>query len=279
MAKTRKTYRQLREEAGPYDSYRLVTIQIENGIAIVEMRDPETLNAFSVRMCGELRRCFAQLELDDDVAAIVLTGTGGAFSAGGDLRQMKAGHTEPIETYEFIRSEFGGVALAIVKLGKPVIAAVNGAAMGVGFFTALACDMIIAAEDAVFGTAYIHLGLMPLGVSYILARSVGYHRAFELCALAPNISAAEGQALGFVNRVVAHDELRDRSAELAATLATRSPRAMRFCKEVLRKSVQSDLEDHLLLGEAIQPLLLETEEHREALEAFLRRPKTDRERS
>lgn len=163
--------------------------------------------------------------------------------------------------------------LSIVNLDKPVLAAVQGVAMGVGFFTALACDMIVACGEARFGSAYVHLALTPLGISHILARSVGYHRAYEICALGDPLSGEDAYRLGLVNRLTAPDRVQAEAEALALRLAEGPPRALAFCKQFLRDAVQADLGEHLARGEAVQPLLMSSEDHREAVAAFLEKRK------
>lgn len=248
--------------------YRVVKVERADRILTITLNEPEALNAYSARMTGELRRALGEAAEDPDVRVVILTGAGKAFSAGGDMRMMRAGDLPPAVLHEFVRVEFGGVIHGIVSTDKPVIAAVNGHAMGVACFTVLACDLIVASERAQLGTAYIHLGLSPLGVSYLLAKSIGYARAYELCALGEVLDARRAEALGLVNRVVPHEKLMDEARALAKRLAEGPSRALGFTKRLLRQAVQADLEEHLAAGEAIQPLLLWTEDHREAVSAF-----------
>jgi 2-(1,2-epoxy-1,2-dihydrophenyl)acetyl-CoA isomerase len=167
---------------------------------------------------------------------------------------MRDSGSTPLERHEFIRHEFGGLIKQIVAMDKPVIAAINGYAMGVGLFTALSCDMIIASDQAKFGTDYIHLGLTPLGVSYLLAKILGYCRAYELCALSDVFDARRAEALGVVNCVVPHERPLDETRKIAGRLADGPPRGLGFIKQLLRRAVHPDLEEHQLLGEAVQPL-------------------------
>lgn len=263
-----RTYREQIAAAGPALPYQRLRVSIADRVATIAMDDPETLNAFSIKMTSELRHALHGMAEHPDVAAIILTGSAGAFSAGGDLRQMQETEATPAERYEFIRHEFGGVIEAIARCDKPVIAAVNGHAMGVGLFAALACDMILSARSARFGTAYIKLALTPLGVSFILARALGYARAFEFCALGSILSADQMHGLGLINRVVADGDLTMEALAVAQRLAEGPPRALAFTKQILRQAAYRDLGDHLLIGEAVQPLCLASDDHREALAAF-----------
>jgi 2-(1,2-epoxy-1,2-dihydrophenyl)acetyl-CoA isomerase len=268
MTTPRRTYRDLVEERGPISEFRVVLIEREGTVETITLNDPAALNAYSPRMTGELQLALRRAEDDPAVRAVILTGAGRAFSAGGDLRMMRSGDLPPAESHEFVRREFGGVVNQIVSMDTPVVAAVNGHAMGVAFFTVLACDMVVASEQARFGTAYIHLGLTPLGVSYLLAQTIGYARAYELCALGEVIEPEHALRLGLVNRVVPHDRLLEEARTLAGRLAAGPPRALAFTKLMLRRAVRAGLEEHLIAGEAIQPLCLSTDDHREALRAL-----------
>lgn len=268
QASTVKTYQDEVTQSGQVPPYQLVQVETADRLAIITMKDPDSLNAYSIRMTRELRYALAQTSGDPAVAAIILTGTDPAFSAGGDIRRMDDTELTPAERYEFIRREFAGLIHAIAETDKPVIAAVNGHAMGVGFFTALACDMILASETARFGTAYIKLALTPLGVSFILAKTMGYARAYELCALGTVLSSTEMLQAGLINRVTAQTDLMPQARTLALKLAAGPARALAFTKQILRRAAYADLEEHLMLGEAIQPLCLASGDHKEALKAF-----------
>src|SRR5262249_9285856 len=128
-------------------------------------------------------------------------------------------------------------------------------------------------DQARFGTAYIHLGLTPLGVSYLLAKTLGYCRAYELCALGDLIDAPRAEALGLINRVVPHERLLEETRMVARRLAEGPPRGLGFAKHMLRRAFHPDLEEHLLFGEAVQPLCLASADHHEALLAFLEKRK------
>lgn len=262
------TYLEQLAAEGGRAPYKRLSVSIADSIGTVTMADPATLNAFGIGMTSELRHVLGALSLDPAVRAIILTGSGAAFSAGADMRQMAEGQLSPAEQFEFIRHEFAGVINAIARCDKPVIAAVNGHAMGVGFFAALSCDMILAAPSARFGTAYIKLGLVPLGISYMLARTLGYVRAFEYCALGHTFTAQSLADLGLINAVAAEGQLLAEAQAVAARLAAGPGRALAFTKQVLRHAAYPGLDEHLIIGEAIQPLCLASADHREAVTAF-----------
>lgn len=266
-----RSYGEQMTQAGPVPPLRLVHTEVEDGVAILRMDDPGSRNAFSVRMTAELQHTLRSAAHDDSVGAIVLTGTGNCFSAGGDIRQMSENALPAAETHEFIRRQFGGVVHAIADTDKPVVAAVNGHAMGVGLFAALSCDMIVASRDAQLGTAYIKIGLAPLGISYILARVLGYARAYELCALGDPLSASEAHACGLVNRVTEPAAVHTEAYSIAHRLAHGPSRALGFTKQILRRVAYADLDEHLMLGEAIQPMCLAGADHQNALITLLHR--------
>ena len=139
-----QTYADMLRERGPLDEFQVVHFATGDRVAQVTLNDPEHLNSYTIRMTGELREALRRAEDDPDVRVVILTGTGKAFSAGGDVRRMRDSDATPLERYEFVRREFGGLIQQLVAMDKPVIAAINGYAMGVGLFTALSCDMIIA---------------------------------------------------------------------------------------------------------------------------------------
>ena len=210
-------------------------------VRVLRMNDAKNLNTFRPQLTQSLRRALAQAESDQRVHVVVLTGSGKVFSAGGDMNMMldpaspssassapdpdpskPSSAMSPVDLQQFIEQEFAGLVQLIGSMSKPVIAAVNGVAMGVGFFTALSCDLIVASRNASFGSAYVRIGLCPLGLSFLLPRLVGYARAFELLALSPVLSAQQAADLGLINRVVddrprrrhhVHGDDRDRAYE------------------------------------------------------------------
>ena len=246
----------------------LVHAQREKNVAILRMDAPQQLNSFSEEMCKELVHNITEATNDEQVGAIILTGTGKAFSVGGDINMMQNCGFSPIEFHSWIVEHFGGVIGAITSSPKPIIAAVNGYAMGVGFFTALSCDMIVASTSARFGTAYIKIGLCPLGVSYILCRKLGYHRAFELCALGDEITGTQALEMGLINRLVDDTSLLPEAKAIAERLVAGPRTALAQTKIVLRNAFQNQsLQQHLEHTEAIQPLLLHSADHKEGREA------------
>ncbi len=208
------------------------------------------------------------------VSVMILTGTGSSFSAGGNIKDMQArrglfsGSTNDIERN--YRQGVQRMTLAMDALEVPVIAAVNGAAVGAGLDLACMCDLSMASNQAVVGESFINLGLIPGdGGTWYLQRLVGYQRAAELTFTGRVINAEEAHSLGIFLDVVAHEELMPRAMELARKIASKPPEAVRLTKRLLRMARTRHLEDVLQKSAVYQAILHQTEDHMEAVHAFL----------
>jgi enoyl-CoA hydratase/carnithine racemase len=204
-------------------------------IVTVRINRPDRLNALHPPANAELGRVFDEFAADDDLWVAIITGEGRAFSAGNDLRHQAAGgELVPMPT------GFGGLTSRF-DLTKPVIAAVNGVAMGGGFEIALACDLIVASDKAIFALPEPRVGLAALaGGLQRLPRQIGPKRALHMILTARQVSAAEGKELGFVNEVVPHDELLSRTNDLARQILACSPLSIRASKDVVYRSLDID---------------------------------------
>lgn len=212
----------------------------------------------------------------DDVRAIILTGAGTAFSAGGNIRDME--HRRGlfggslIDQRQSYRRGLQRIPRALYECDIPIIAAINGAAIGVGFDLALMCDIRIAAESAVMAESYVQLGLIPGGGgAWLMPKLVGGAVAAELLFTGRRVHAAEALELGIVSRVVPDDELLDHALVLADQIAANAPQAVRVAKRLLREGGSQSLSSHLELAAALQPLLQASADHREALMSVLER--------
>ncbi|WP_425229984.1 enoyl-CoA hydratase-related protein [Sphingomonas sp.] len=218
--------------------YRFVVVERDGPITIVTMNRPEAMNALHPDANAELADVFDKFANDPSQWIAILTGAGDrAFSAGNDLRETarRMGRGEPIETPT---TGFAGLT-ARFHLDKPVIAAVNGVAMGGGFEIALACDLILASEDATFALPEPRVGLAALaGGLHRLPREIGLKRAMGMILTARRVSAAEGQALGFVHEVVPKSELLVAAKRLAATMLELSPMSLRASKQIVRRGLE-----------------------------------------
>jgi len=241
-------------------------VERAGGVATVTLDRPDAMNALTRASRRALARDLRTLSGDAAVRCVVLTGAGRAFCAGQDLREDDA--LEDVDTT--IRETYVPIIEALTQMPKPVIAAINGAAVGAGLSIALACDIRYLAEDAVLMMAFSNIALVPdSGGSWFLPRIVGYARAFELAATGRRVRSDEALALGLVERVLPHDDLLPASHELAGALASRPTLALGWTKRLLRAAEGSPLSDVMELEAQLQAAAVETGDHAEGVAAFL----------
>lgn len=242
--------------------------EVEAGVATLTLNRPDVLNALNLALKAELAERIAELGKRRDVRAIVLTGSGRAFCSGGDIREMDPDRT-PADTRERLLSLHRTLFTPLATIEKPVIAAVNGTAVGAGLSLALACDLIFAAERAVFGAVFSSRGLVPdAGAAFRLVRYVGVPRAKELAFSGRLFSAAEALQLGLAQRVIADADLLRETQAYAASLASGATVALGLTKRLLDlapTSTQEAMIEHEI-GAVIQAI--GTADHAEALSAF-----------
>ena len=242
--------------------------QPENGVYLLTVNRPKALNALNAVTLDELLRAAAEVTADPATRVLLVTGSGErAFVAGADIAEM-AGFTAA-QAQAF--SERGmRVMSALEALPVPVIALVNGYALGGGCELALACDWIIAAEAAVFGQPEVNLGIPPgFGGTQRLARLVGRARALELVTTARQLRAAEALAIGLVNEVVPASALRERGLEVARTIAGKGPQAVRLAKQAVHRGLDQDLAGGCAFETAAFALAFATSDQQEGMRAFL----------
>lgn len=249
-----------------------VLCHIQAGVGKVTLNSPDTMNALDAGVVEGLKSTFNELGANQSVRAVVVTGTGKAFCAGGDLKLMRRG-LNAIAGREYIL-DVQQVVLALIRLDKPVIAAVNGYAVGAGFSLALASDIVLASEEARFGQAFLNVGLVPdLGSMYFLPRTVGMHKAKELIFTGKTVVASEAYEMGLVNRVLPAEELLPAAISLATQLAAGPSKAMAMVKRTLNRSREMNLESVLELEAYAQGLCFTTPDHREGVDAFINKRK------
>ena len=242
--------------------YATLRYEVADGVATIALDAPDTRNALSDAVLGELLEAFAQARDDDGVRCVVLASTHPTtFSSGGDLARFATADL----------ALFPRVFELIAALGKPVICAAGGHVLAGALGLALACDLVIASEGATFGTPEINVGLFPFMVSALLARNVGRKACSELLLLGGRIDAHEARRIGIVNRVVAADELDAAVAEWAGQLASRSPLILKLGKDALRRTQDLALGDALELLSADLRTALDTDDAREGVAAFFER--------
>jgi 2-(1,2-epoxy-1,2-dihydrophenyl)acetyl-CoA isomerase len=227
-------------------------IEVDGEIGTLTLDRPDSLNAMSPEMIGELVEAFSWLADLAPLRALVITGAARAFSAGGDVNWFREGvESDEIDLPSNVRRGAEVLHQAIIDMQRipyPVIAAVNGPAAGAGFSLALACDIRIASEDAFFACAYGRIGASPDGgMTYFLPRVIGPSKALELLLNDPNLTAQDALEAGLVSEVVAADALMERVQEKAAMLAAKAPHYVRMAKLLVGQSLQNTLADHLQL--------------------------------
>jgi 2-(1,2-epoxy-1,2-dihydrophenyl)acetyl-CoA isomerase len=224
-----------------------------------------------------LREALTELVADESLRAIVLTGADPAFSAGGDLRLMRDtahpmlndGGGAP-EIWRWIRMEFGAIARLITRTDKAFVAAVGGAAAGVGLAFALACDLILVSERARLVPAFGRIGLLPeVGTSWLLTRRLGYQRTFELFAGGKVLSGEEAAQLGLTNQLVEHDRLLDAAREGCGRIEELPPHVSTMMKPLLRNAADMTWEQAIAMEEFAEPQCFTTAAHRHAVDALL----------
>jgi 2-(1,2-epoxy-1,2-dihydrophenyl)acetyl-CoA isomerase len=248
-------------------------IEIDGEIGTLTLDRPDAFNAMSPEMIAELGTAFAWFADQAPLRALIVTGAGKAFSAGGDVTWFQKGvESEEIDLPSQVRRGADQLHVAIVDLRRipyPVIAAVNGPAAGAGFSLALACDTRIASEAAFFACAYGRIGASPDGgMTYFLPRVVGPSRALELLLDDPNMSAAEALEEGLVSAVVAPEDLIETARARAAELAARAPHYVRMSKLLCGQSLEHGLAEHLQLERHGIADSMATEDLRNGVAAF-----------
>lgn len=256
----------------------LVKVQIEEGIATVTMNRPDKYNALNQPMLHKLRHTFDELAWNKSVRVVILTGTGDAFCAGGDI----TGHPDfsdddVVRRYDSVNHDRKWIQ-SLMRIPCPVIAAINGWAVGAGADMVWACDLRIASEKATFSEAFTNIGLMPnFGGTFLLQRNAGLTRAMELILLGERFTAKQAEDWGLVNRTVPLDQLHEVVYSWARRLAAKSPHALARAKESIWLGTSGSLDQALQRDCEGQNFLLGTPELRKAVADFAARKKSQKE--
>jgi 2-(1,2-epoxy-1,2-dihydrophenyl)acetyl-CoA isomerase len=255
-----------------------VNMRVDAGAATIELNRPAALNAWNAQFGADLLDALHRASSDEAVRAIVLTGAGRAFSSGADLKDVSGGATTPDgrpDVYKTLTERYHPIMRAIRDVPKPVLAAVNGPAVGIGCSLALCCDLIVACESAYFLLAFVNIGLVPDGGSSLfLPTRVGMARASELSMLGERLPARQALEWGLINRVVADDRLRGETAELAARLAAGPTRSYAGTKRQLNNWLYSRMDEQLELEAQIQQEMAGSDDFLEGAMAFVEKRPT-----
>lgn len=249
------------------ESIKRVKLEVNEGTAIITMDYPKILNALSSVTLQQLSDCIDAVANDKSILGVIITGNGKAFVAGADISQMQPYKSEEGREYaDFAQTIFN----KIENLEKPVIAAVNGYALGGGCELAMSCDIRIASDKAVFGQPEVNLGVIPcFGGTQRLPRLVGTGKAKELIFTGRMVKAEEAEKIGLVNKVVLHDDLLKEASEMMDLIKTKAPLAVKYSKVAVNKGVNLDLLNALELEKDIAGLTFASEDKQEGMDAFL----------
>jgi len=241
-------------------------------VALLSLNRPEMKNAFTSEMLNGLYQGLEDADSDPDIKVIIITGKGEAFCAGADIKDMLSGRLRSLGMKEYLSTKVQPIPLLLERIGKPVIASIDGPAFGGGFDLALACDLRIASERATFCSTVVRIGLAPgAGGAYFLPRLVGLSKALEMLLTGKVLSASEALKMGIVNMVVPNAKLATQTRALALEIAQWPLPSLVATKRAVYNALSSDLKSHLDHMSSQLALLTETKEHQEALQKIAKK--------
>ena len=252
-------------------TYRELQVEVEGNVGLIQIDRPKALNALNRAVMEELHEALQALEADPQVGAIVITGNERAFAAGADIKEMAEA-----SAVEMLENDPIGLWDCVQDIVKPVIAAVSGWCLGGGNELAMACDMIVASETAVFGQPEINLGVIPgAGGTQRLTRAVGKAVAMEMILNDRQLNAEEALQLGLINRVAPVELYLEEALKLAGEIAARAPVAVRMGKEMVVRAHETLLADGIAEERRNFYFLFSTEDQKEGMQAFMQKRQPD----
>src|SRR2546421_943320 len=253
-----------------------INLEVEGGIGWIRFNRPEKMNAIGALTRTQLAEAIKQAERDDAMRVVVLTGSGRAFCSGADVTEMApgAGMRTPEDVGNVLRNEYMPMLMRLRTMPKPVIAAMNGPAVGIGASFALACDIRIATPEAYVMEAFVNIGLAPDGgVSWLLPRLAGTGIAYEMFFTGKALAAEDAHRLGVINRLVPTDRFEDEVREFAGQLAKQPRQALAAAKRAVNHALESSFEDALEFESYLQEAQAASQEFTDGVQAFLARRK------
>jgi len=247
-------------------TYETLLIETDGAVGIITLNRPEALNALSRKLCDEVADQLGRWNGDPAIGCVIITGAGRAFAAGADIKEMA-----PQSYMDVYKADmFAGFERAVSSFRKPIIAAVNGFALGGGCELAMLCDFILASEAARFGQPEINLGVMPgIGGTQRLTRLVGKSKAMDMCLTGRMMDAAEAERAGLVSRVVPADQLMTEAKKAAAKIAAASQPIAMMAKEAVNAAYETTLHQGLVFERRLFHSMFATADQKEGMAAFV----------
>jgi enoyl-CoA hydratase len=247
-------------------AYETLQVDVDGAVGVITLNRPDALNALNSKLCAELIDQLGKFERDAKIGCVVLTGAGRAFAAGADIKEMA-----PQSYMDVYKGDmFAAFEQAVSSFRKPIIAAVNGFALGGGCELAMMCDFILASEAAKFGQPEINLGVMPgIGGTQRLTRFVGKSKAMEMCLTGRMMDAAEAERAGLVSRVVPADKLMEEALKAAGKIASQSQPIAMMTKETVNAAYETTLRQGVLLERRLFHSMFATNDQKEGMAAFV----------
>ncbi len=250
-----------------------ITTKIENKVATLTLNRPEVFNSFNREMALLLQSELDACEKNSEVRAIVITGSGKAFCAGQDLKEVTSPELNP-GFKKILEEHYNPIISRIRNIEKPIIGAINGVAAGAGANIALACDVVIASENASFIQAFSKIGLVPDSAgTFFLPRLIGFQKASALMMLGDKVSAEQAEELGMVYKVVSSENFMEEVNNIANTMANMPTKALGLTKRLLNNSMQNSLEEQLHMESKLQIESAQSEDYAEGVDAFVNKRK------
>jgi 2-(1,2-epoxy-1,2-dihydrophenyl)acetyl-CoA isomerase len=254
------------------DALKFLTYSVTDGVATITLNRPDVYNALNDGITYELQDVFKAVAKDEKVRVVVLTGSGKAFCSGQDLKD--SGGQEKRSFLDSLHKRYNPIIRAMRNLPKPIVCRLNGVAAGAGCSLALACDIIIASEEATLIEVFINIGLVPdSGSSYFLPRLTGMAKAFEMCSMGSRIKAQEALRLGLINKAVPAEQLDEAVKSYTDYYAKAPTKAIGLIKKMLTKSAVSSLDEMLDYEAYCQEIAGNTVDYKEGVTAFLEKRK------
>ncbi len=252
-----------------------ITTQIENKVATLTLNRPEVFNSFNREMALLLQNELDACEKSPEVRAIVITGSGKAFCAGQDLKEVTSPELNP-GFKKILEEHYNPIITRIRNIEKPIIGAINGVAAGAGANIALACDVVIASENASFIQAFSKIGLVPDSAgTFFLPRLIGFQKSSALMMLGDKVSAEEAEKLGMVYKVISSENFSEEVNRIANTMANMPTKALGLTKRLLNNSMKNSLEEQLNLESKLQIEAAQSEDYAEGVDAFVNKRKPE----